>query len=555
MAVYIRLKRSKTGNIENLEIESYLEGVVNAELGDSRSVEALKAQAVAARTYALYQVNPKNSYDLVDTTANQAYKPGNIPSLVKTAVSSTSGMVLTYNNKLISAVYSSSNGGRIRSSQEVWGSTNAYLVSKTDPYTQRSGYEKYGHGVGMSQRGAEQAAKEGMSYQSILSFYYPGTALKSNYNGATSSTVSSTPTQTSSIPNKGNLIIQEAEKYLGMPYVWGGSSPSTSFDCSGYVYYVYKNAINYNWSRTTAYGQWKNYGRAVSRDNLMAGDLLFFSNTYDADNPQKISHVAIATGNGTEFLHASSTSGVSRGNLSNSYWNSHYHSAKRLLSDTETSGGGSGGTNYDSSNSPSNLHPELAGSIALSNAAYYMDTINNALKDIEARNAADDSAWDYGYLMDLTNGGDFKFHVPEFSEEVSATWDDITIIGRSVSVKAFNSTQSKSVTVDLTLAAGTGFYESGEDRIGDMLADVDFVKSLEYPDYSKAIVFPPATVLLYLNPHIKFRGVVTQVRANYKKPYDLRNRPMICELSFTVVQVSSNPPDYSDVRNRTEYSY
>ena len=119
-----------------------------------------------------------------------------------------------------------------------------------------------------------------------------------------------------------NALIATAKKYLGVKYVWGGSTPS-GFDCSGYVQYVFKqHGISLNRTVSTQF----QHGTAVSRSNLQPGDLVFFQNTYTTG----LSHIGIYIGNG-EFIHASSSQGVTISQLSNSYWNSHYHSARRVL--------------------------------------------------------------------------------------------------------------------------------------------------------------------------------------------------------------------------------
>ena len=79
-------------------------------------------------------------------------------------------------------------------------------------------------------------------------------------------------------------LITEAEKYLGYPYVWGGSSPSTSFDCSGFVCYVYTHSGVHNLPRTTATGIY-NQCAIVSRSEAKPGDLIFFTKTYNRDGP------------------------------------------------------------------------------------------------------------------------------------------------------------------------------------------------------------------------------------------------------------------------------
>lgn len=366
------------------------------------------------------------------------------------------------------------------------------------------------------------------------------------------SAYSGVSTTSSSVPNKGNLIIQEAKKHLGRPYVWGGSSPSTSFDCSGFVYYVYKTAINYNWSRTTAYQQWKNYGTSVSSSNLMAGDLVFFTDTYSAGTTPNISHVGIATGNGTEFIHCASTPGVALETLSNSYYKQHFYAAKRLLSSSETgyssSGGSSSGGDYVN-----------AGIEDISLSKTYINTYNEevaaALEYIESQNAADykSSKSMYGYIIDLVHGGEFKFYVPEYEISTRPQWDSQNILGRSTSIKGYNSTESKSIALKLELIAGAGLYSRGRsprnDRVADMLDDIAFIESLAYPDYSKSIVLPPPVILLYLSPTVKMKGIIGDVNVSYKKPYDTSLRPMMADLSFTVTHVTETPPDYYDVRN------
>ena len=122
--------------------------------------------------------------------------------------------------------------------------------------------------------------------------------------------------------SKADQIIASAKKYIGVSYVWGGTSPS-GFDCSGLVQYVFKqHGISLNRTTTTQYQQ----GSFVSKAGLQPGDLVFFQNTYTTG----ISHVGIYIGN-NEFIHASSSKGVTISSLSNSYWASHYYGARRVL--------------------------------------------------------------------------------------------------------------------------------------------------------------------------------------------------------------------------------
>lgn len=261
--IYISVNRG--GNVINIELEEYVIGVVGAEMPASFNSEALKAQSVIARTYAL-KANSKGKV-LSDNESSQSYKSKEqLKSLwgssydtyfnkVSDAVYSTRGMYLTYNGIYIEAVYHSTSNGRTEDSSNVWGNSFPYLVSVDSPYDSgnpsfiksisfsyseiskkldvivtsdtvfsinsrtigdrvanisvgnvnfsgvqfrnmlglRSAdfdIEKnddgvvittrgYGHGVGLSQYGANGMAKAGSSYRDILFHYYPGVSLKS----------------------------------------------------------------------------------------------------------------------------------------------------------------------------------------------------------------------------------------------------------------------------------------------------------------------------------------------------------------------------------------
>lgn len=261
--IYVNVRRG--GSVVKIELEEYVTGVVGAEMPASFNVEALKAQAVIARTYAL-KANSRGTV-LSDNESSQSYKSNDqLKSLwgssyntyynkVKGAVDSTRGMYLTYNGSYIEAVYHSTSNGRTEDSSNVWGNYFPYLVSVDSPYdSSNPSYLKtvsfsysdiskklgviitsdtdfiingktsgdrvssisvgevsftgvdfrnklglrsadfdiekndegvvittrgYGHGVGMSQYGANGMAKSGSSYRDILFHYYPGVTLKS----------------------------------------------------------------------------------------------------------------------------------------------------------------------------------------------------------------------------------------------------------------------------------------------------------------------------------------------------------------------------------------
>ena len=262
-SIYVSVRRN--GSIIKIELEDYVTGVVGAEMPASFNIEALKAQAVIARTYAL-KANSRGAV-LSDNESSQSYKSNDqLRSLwgssyntyfnkIKEAVNSTQGMYLTYNGNYIEAVYHSTSNGKTEDSRNVWGNSFPYLVSVESPYdnsnpsflktinfsysdiskkldiiitnetnfninSKTSGdrvssitvgeitltgvefrnklglrstdfdIEKteegviittrgYGHGVGLSQYGANGMAKAGNSYKEILFHYYPGVSLKS----------------------------------------------------------------------------------------------------------------------------------------------------------------------------------------------------------------------------------------------------------------------------------------------------------------------------------------------------------------------------------------
>ena len=121
-------------------------------------------------------------------------------------------------------------------------------------------------------------------------------------------------------------MIAEAEKYLGYPYVWGGSSPSTSFDCSGFVSWVINNCgVGWNVGRLGA-DSLRHICTAVSSANARPGDLIFFQGTYDTTGA---SHVGIYVGNGM-MIHCGDP--IQYASINTSYWQSHFLSFGRLSS-------------------------------------------------------------------------------------------------------------------------------------------------------------------------------------------------------------------------------
>lgn len=156
-----------------------------------------------------------------------------------------------------------------------------------------------------------------------------GSSSSSSNSSSSSSSLGSGSTATPSTPSgsvqtgsvTGDQIAAKAKQYLGVPYLWGGTSPN-GFDCSGFVYYV-MNTMGIKISRTipAMYTQ----GKAVSKSDLQPGDVVFFQNTYK----EGLSHVGIYVGNG-QFIHSpQSGQVVSFANLESSYYVKHYYGAVR----------------------------------------------------------------------------------------------------------------------------------------------------------------------------------------------------------------------------------
>lgn len=160
--------------INHVDIEDYIRGVVPSEMPSRWTYEAHKAQAIAARSYALANIGKRAScgYDLKDTPEDQAYGGASAEAAsTNKAVEDTKGIVLIYNLKIIPAYYSASAGGQTSSSAEVWTRNLPYLqsVPSFDDKIKRNG-----HGVGMSQHGANNLAKNGYNAYQILQYFYKG---------------------------------------------------------------------------------------------------------------------------------------------------------------------------------------------------------------------------------------------------------------------------------------------------------------------------------------------------------------------------------------------
>ncbi|MCD7879625.1 MAG: SpoIID/LytB domain-containing protein [Candidatus Gastranaerophilales bacterium] len=156
--------------INDVPLEDYLKGVVPSEMPSKWNTEALKAQAIAARSYAVATTaagkHASQGFDLVDTTADQAYGGASVEKAATTkAVEDTKGIVLVQNKKVLPTYYHASSGGQTK----VWDSGSSFLQSVP---SFDAGTKKNGHGVGMSQHGANNLAAQGYNAYQILNYFY-----------------------------------------------------------------------------------------------------------------------------------------------------------------------------------------------------------------------------------------------------------------------------------------------------------------------------------------------------------------------------------------------
>ena len=170
--------------------------------------------------------------------------------------------------------------------------------------------------------------KDGYIATNLLSSTKQTTSRSSTTRRSTTSTQASTQTQnttasttTSSSSGTGAAVVAKAKSYIGYKYVYGGSSPSTGFDCSGFTSYIYKQ-FGVSLNRTAA-GQYSN-GTAVSRSNLQPGDLVMFGKS-------GINHVGIYIGGGMIVHAENKTTGVTTDTINSGYYNKNYVGARRIF--------------------------------------------------------------------------------------------------------------------------------------------------------------------------------------------------------------------------------
>lgn len=351
----IQLHLYKEDNIKKLgeefvtlPLDTYINGCVAQEVGNS-DIEVCKAQAIAARTNAYYYASREkiisdksSSFQAFSATkiANSNY------SNAEQASKETAGIVLAYNGKpLYPAAFSASNGGHVCSSKDRWGSDRAWLQSFDDPYDIG---KKTGHGVGMSQRGAKEMAKQGFDYIQILQFYYPNTTLLKVYGEKEEDTPMT----------KVEQLVDWAESKVGCGYVWGATGQTLTekslndlynrypdhvdksivkkwlgkqvFDCASFNVQALKAVgISVKSGATT---QWKTtaWDKKGTIDTLPEDKVCLL---YRAVNSSTMQHTGIYCGNGYFIDARGSNNGVVKNKLGTYAW-THWGIPKGLYDNT-----------------------------------------------------------------------------------------------------------------------------------------------------------------------------------------------------------------------------
>lgn len=237
MTVRVKITRQKNAELlgcrinetVDIPLEEYIHGVVASEIGDS-PLEACKAQAVAARTNAMVYIDKGSAISDASSSA-QAFRAERMNGypVARQAAEETAGEVLTYNGAVCSPCsFSSDNAGRTTSSASRWGGARAWLIEQDDPWD--TSKKKTGHGVGMSQLGAINAAKLGFSYTDILRFYYPNTTLEKRGDRAMAKV------KASWLIEKFKYMADNKWKYVA------DSARKGAVDCSGAFTYWYNEA-------------------------------------------------------------------------------------------------------------------------------------------------------------------------------------------------------------------------------------------------------------------------------------------------------------------------
>lgn len=284
------------GTVVNVDLDEYTSGVLAGEVYANWPEETLKAQAVAARTFAVAKSIQRadEPYDVDDTSSFQSFNAANFRNEYIYAAEATAGEILTYDGAPAMAKYSASNGG-----QTVYGS-KPYLPAQPDQWDAMAGKTKNGHGIGMSQWGAKEMGDAGKSYREILAFYYPGTKVE-KLEGDEVSLLSEWLDYLEAQVGRGVYVYgaqgqratevgdvdawidrrstsestaKKAQKYYRQKAAEIGAENIRFFDCSGLAMYFFQNLKGISKNDASANTLWLGC-KQISKADLKPGDFVF----------------------------------------------------------------------------------------------------------------------------------------------------------------------------------------------------------------------------------------------------------------------------------------
>ena len=285
--------------------------------GESNEDTSVKSEKQVTGNRVNFRKGPGTSYSII-TSLNKGTKVGYISENNGWAKISYNGNIGYMSTNYLATIDSNSGGNNsgsnedstVKSEKQVTGNRVNFRKGPGTNYSVITSLNK-GTKVGYI---SESNGWAKVNYNGTIGY------MSANYIGD----VNSNPGAGESGTSQGaDAVISLAKQQLGKPYVWGAEGPS-SFDCSGFTQYVFKNAAGKNLPRVSK--EQSKFGQSVNKSNLQKGDLIFF----DTDKDGVVNHVGIYMGN-NEFIHASSGGKKVMISQLNSYYNSAYTNARRVL--------------------------------------------------------------------------------------------------------------------------------------------------------------------------------------------------------------------------------
>ncbi|CEN79520.1 C40 family peptidase [Paraclostridium sordellii] len=285
--------------------------------GESNGDTSVKSEKLVTGNRVNFRKGPGTNYSII-TSLNKGTKVGYISESNGWTKVNYNGTIGYMSSNYLGTIDSNSGGNNsesnedstVKSEKQVTGSRVNFRKGPGTNYSVITSLNK-GTKVGYI---SESNGWAKVNYNGTIGY------MSVNYIGAVNSNSGAGESGTS---QGADAVISLAKQQLGKPYVWGAEGPS-SFDCSGFTQYVFKNAAGKNLPRVSK--EQSKFGQSVNKSNLQKGDLIFF----DTDKDGVVNHVGIYMGN-NEFIHASSGGKKVIISQLNSYYNSAYTNARRVL--------------------------------------------------------------------------------------------------------------------------------------------------------------------------------------------------------------------------------